>query len=223
MLHGLGVAAHFCTANLVAQAGYWLSVNTHRQVLVRGCSLCAVGGIDADQPRWCLAGRPCCLFSREANPAICPSLPAHVPEPSVDETYQILLGLRERYEAHHKLRYTDDALDAAAKYSSQYISDRFLPDKARNFVPPLAPRSAYAALCPLCGISSIPMQAAWRACCTGNPGTLTACHTHCQCAKSRRAGGLEARSPIQPQLDSSMCQVQGLIGGVPRRARRRST
>ena len=48
----------------------------------------------------------------------------YVPEPSVDETYQILLGLRERYEAHHKLRYTDEALDAAAKYSHQYISDR---------------------------------------------------------------------------------------------------
>ena len=56
---------------------------------------------------------------------------AHVPEPTVDETYQILLGLRERYEAHHKLRYTDEALDAAAKFSSQYISDRFLPDKVR--------------------------------------------------------------------------------------------
>ena len=55
----------------------------------------------------------------------------HVPEPTVDETYQILLGLRERYEAHHKLRYTDEALDAAAKFSSQYISDRFLPDKVR--------------------------------------------------------------------------------------------
>ncbi len=55
-----------------------------------------------------------------------------VPEPSVDETYQILLGLRERYEAHHKLRYTDEALLAAAKFSSQYISDRFLPDKVRS-------------------------------------------------------------------------------------------
>ena len=50
----------------------------------------------------------------------------------MDETYQILLGLRERYEAHHKLRYTDEALDSAAKYSSQYISDRFLPDKVRQ-------------------------------------------------------------------------------------------
>jgi ATP-dependent Clp protease ATP-binding subunit ClpC len=60
--------------------------------------------------------------------------PVYVPEPTVDETYQILLGLRERYEAHHKLRYTDEALDAAAKYSHQYISDRFLPDKAIDLI-----------------------------------------------------------------------------------------
>lgn len=60
--------------------------------------------------------------------------PVRVPEPSVDETVQILQGLRDRYEAHHKLRYTDDALDAAAKYSEQYISDRFLPDKAIDLI-----------------------------------------------------------------------------------------
>jgi ATP-dependent Clp protease ATP-binding subunit ClpC len=60
--------------------------------------------------------------------------PVTVPEPSVDETFQILLGLRERYESHHKLRYTDDSLMAAAKYSSQYISDRFLPDKAIDLI-----------------------------------------------------------------------------------------
>ena len=59
--------------------------------------------------------------------------PVTVPEPSVDETYQILLGLRERYEAHHKLRYTDESLMSAAKYSSQYISDRFLPDKVESW------------------------------------------------------------------------------------------
>lgn len=45
-----------------------------------------------------------------------------------------LQGLRERYETHHKLRYTDEALMAAAKYSSQYISDRFLPDKAIDLI-----------------------------------------------------------------------------------------
>jgi ATP-dependent Clp protease ATP-binding subunit ClpC len=47
--------------------------------------------------------------------------PVKVPEPSVDETIEILRGLRERYEIHHKLRYTDDALIAAAKLSYQYI------------------------------------------------------------------------------------------------------
>lgn len=60
--------------------------------------------------------------------------PIQVPEPSVEETEQILQGLRERYEAHHKLTYTDEALMAAAKYSSQYISDRFLPDKAIDLI-----------------------------------------------------------------------------------------
>merc|ERR1719213_981004 len=55
-------------------------------------------------------------------------------EPTVEQTVQILAGLRERYEAHHKFRYTDEALEAAAQYSSQYISDRFLPDKAIDLI-----------------------------------------------------------------------------------------
>jgi len=53
-----------------------------------------------------------------------------VPEPSVDDCISILKGLRERYEAHHKLTYTDEALEQAAKLAHQFISDRFLPDKA---------------------------------------------------------------------------------------------
>ncbi|TQE12882.1 hypothetical protein C1H46_001528 [Malus baccata] len=60
--------------------------------------------------------------------------PVKVPEPTVDETIQILRGLRERYEIHHKLRYTDEALVSAAQLSYQYISDRFLPDKAIDLV-----------------------------------------------------------------------------------------
>ncbi|KAL6576288.1 ATP-dependent Clp protease ATP-binding subunit ClpA cd4b, chloroplastic [Orobanche hederae] len=60
--------------------------------------------------------------------------PVKVPEPTIDETIQILKGLRERYEIHHKLRYTDEALVAAARLSYQYISDRFLPDKAIDLV-----------------------------------------------------------------------------------------
>ncbi|GFZ08030.1 CLPC homologue 1 [Actinidia rufa] len=60
--------------------------------------------------------------------------PVTVPEPTVDESIQILKGLRERYEIHHKLRYTNEALVAAAKLSYQYISDRFLPDKAIDLI-----------------------------------------------------------------------------------------
>ncbi|XP_078175500.1 chaperone protein ClpC1, chloroplastic-like [Carex rostrata] len=60
--------------------------------------------------------------------------PVKVPEPSVEETIEILKGLRERYEIHHKLRYTDESLTAAAHLSYQYISDRFLPDKAIDLV-----------------------------------------------------------------------------------------
>jgi len=60
--------------------------------------------------------------------------PVTVPEPSVEETKQILRGLRERYEAHHKLHFTDESLDAAAQLASQYISDRFLPDKAIDLI-----------------------------------------------------------------------------------------
>eukprot|EP00850_Spirogloea_muscicola_P013964 SM000097S24817 [mRNA] locus=s97:526472:533074:+ [translate_table: standard] len=60
--------------------------------------------------------------------------PVMVPEPSVEETVDILRGLRERYEIHHKLRYTDEALISAAQLSYQYISDRFLPDKAIDLI-----------------------------------------------------------------------------------------
>ncbi|MGW4967836.1 ATP-dependent Clp protease ATP-binding subunit [Nonomuraea sp. NPDC004186] len=56
--------------------------------------------------------------------------PILVAEPSVEETVEILAGLRDAYEAHHQVRITDEALDAAATLSDRYISDRFLPDKA---------------------------------------------------------------------------------------------
>ena len=56
--------------------------------------------------------------------------PVFVDEPTVDETIQMLQGLRDRYEAHHKVHFTDKALSAAAKLSARYVTDRFLPDKA---------------------------------------------------------------------------------------------
>jgi ATP-dependent Clp protease ATP-binding subunit ClpC len=60
--------------------------------------------------------------------------PVQVGEPSVEETIEILYGLRERYEQHHKLKISNEALEAAAKLSDRYISDRFLPDKAIDLV-----------------------------------------------------------------------------------------
>jgi ATP-dependent Clp protease ATP-binding subunit ClpC len=57
-----------------------------------------------------------------------------VGEPTVDETIQILKGIRDKYEAHHSVTITDEALEAAAKLSSRYISDRFLPDKAIDLI-----------------------------------------------------------------------------------------
>jgi ATP-dependent Clp protease ATP-binding subunit ClpC len=60
--------------------------------------------------------------------------PVMVGEPSVDETIEILFGLRERYEQHHKLKISDEAVYAAAKLSDRYISDRFLPDKAIDLI-----------------------------------------------------------------------------------------
>ena len=60
--------------------------------------------------------------------------PVMVGEPTVEETTEILYGLRERYEKHHKLVISDKALAAAAKFSDQYIADRFLPDKAIDLI-----------------------------------------------------------------------------------------
>src|SRR6187431_2073890 len=60
--------------------------------------------------------------------------PISVEEPSVAHTIEILKGLRDRYEAHHRVSFTDDALVAAANLADRYISDRFLPDKAIDLI-----------------------------------------------------------------------------------------
>jgi ATP-dependent Clp protease ATP-binding subunit ClpC len=60
--------------------------------------------------------------------------PVMVGEPSVDDTIEILRGLRERYEQHHRLKISDEALVAAATLGDRYISDRFLPDKAIDLI-----------------------------------------------------------------------------------------
>lgn len=60
--------------------------------------------------------------------------PVYVEEPSAEETLKMLLGLRDRYEAHHKVTISDDALDEAVRLSHRYVSDRRLPDKAIDIV-----------------------------------------------------------------------------------------
>jgi ATP-dependent Clp protease ATP-binding subunit ClpC len=66
--------------------------------------------------------------------------PVLVEEPSVDETMAILKGIKERYEAHHHVKISDEALNAAANLASRYIPDRFLPDKAIDLVDEAASR-----------------------------------------------------------------------------------
>jgi ATP-dependent Clp protease ATP-binding subunit ClpC len=60
--------------------------------------------------------------------------PVYIDEPSIEDTVEILKGLRPRYEAHHNVKITDAALEAAAKLSERYITDRFLPDKAIDLI-----------------------------------------------------------------------------------------
>src|SRR5438094_43327 len=66
--------------------------------------------------------------------------PVMVEEPSIEETVDILLGIRSRYEDHHKVAITDDAVKASAELSSRYITDRFLPDKAIDLMDEAASR-----------------------------------------------------------------------------------
>ncbi|PZR57803.1 MAG: ATP-dependent Clp protease ATP-binding subunit ClpC [Candidatus Meridianibacter frigidus] len=74
--------------------------------------------------------------------------PIMVGEPTIDETIEILKGLRDRYEAHHKVTITDDALVAAARLGDRYITDRFLPDKAVDLIDEAASRVRLQATLP---------------------------------------------------------------------------
>jgi ATP-dependent Clp protease ATP-binding subunit ClpC len=84
--------------------------------------------------------------------------PILVPEPSVPDTISILHGLRDRYEAHHQVRFTDDALVAAAELSDRYISDRFLPDKAIDLVDQAGARVRLRSHTPTAGVRDLEQQ-----------------------------------------------------------------
>ena len=72
--------------------------------------------------------------------------PVTVGEPTVEETIEILKGLRDKYEAHHSVKIDDSALEAAAKLSERYITDRFLPDKAIDLMDEAASKKRLSAL-----------------------------------------------------------------------------
>lgn len=72
--------------------------------------------------------------------------PVTVAEPTVDETIQILKGIRDKYEAHHGVKITDEAIEAAVKLSERYITDRFLPDKAIDLMDEAASRARLVTL-----------------------------------------------------------------------------
>ncbi len=74
--------------------------------------------------------------------------PVMVGEPTVEETIEILKGLRDRYEAHHKVQITDEALATAAKLGDRYITDRFLPDKAVDLIDEASSRVRLQAMLP---------------------------------------------------------------------------
>ena len=72
--------------------------------------------------------------------------PVTVAEPTADETIQILRGIRDKYEAHHGVKITDEAIEAAVKLSERYITDRFLPDKAIDLMDEAASRARLVTL-----------------------------------------------------------------------------
>ncbi|HEY9391169.1 MAG TPA: ATP-dependent Clp protease ATP-binding subunit [Mycobacteriales bacterium] len=88
--------------------------------------------------------------------------PILVPEPSVADTIEILRGLRDRYEAHHQVRFTDDALVAAAELSSRYVTDRFLPDKAIDLVDQAGARTRLRARTPALDVRELQERLAQR-------------------------------------------------------------
>jgi ATP-dependent Clp protease ATP-binding subunit ClpC len=98
--------------------------NTLKPRLARG-ELNVIGATTLDEYRKHIEKDP--ALERRFQPVL-------VPEPSVEDTIAVLRGLRERYEEHHQVRFTDDAIEAAARLSERYVADRFLPDKAIDLV-----------------------------------------------------------------------------------------
>ncbi len=85
--------------------------------------------------------------------------PIDVSEPSVDDTTQIMHGLRDRYEAHHQVRFSDEALRTAAELSDRYITDRYLPDKAIDLLDQAGARKRLRTKTPNTDVRELEQQA----------------------------------------------------------------
>jgi ATP-dependent Clp protease ATP-binding subunit ClpB len=107
-----------------AEGGAMDAGNMLKPALARG-ELHTIGATTLDEYRKHIERDP--ALERRFQPVL-------VDEPSIEDTISILRGLKERYETHHKVRITDDAIVAAAQLSDRYISDRFLPDKAIDLI-----------------------------------------------------------------------------------------
>ncbi|RDV84751.1 ATP-dependent Clp protease ATP-binding subunit [Ammonifex thiophilus] len=114
------------------------AANILKPVLARG-ELQTIGATTLDEYRKHIERDP--ALERRFQPVM-------VGEPTVEETIAILRGLRDRYEAHHRVRITDEAIEAAAKLSHRYITDRFLPDKAIDLIDEAASRVRLRAFTP---------------------------------------------------------------------------
>lgn len=98
--------------------------NMLKPMLARG-ELCVIGATTTDEYRKYIEADP--ALERRFQPVL-------IPEPSEDETVKILQGLKPKYEKHHGVKFTDEALLAAVKLSTRYIPDRQLPDKAIDLI-----------------------------------------------------------------------------------------
>ena len=110
--------------------------NLLKPALARG-ELHCVGATTLDEYRKHIEKDP--ALERRFQPVV-------VQQPTVEDTISILRGLKERYESHHGVRITDDALIAAATLSDRYINDRFLPDKAIDLVDEAASRCGWKSI-----------------------------------------------------------------------------
>ena len=130
-----------------------------------------------------------------------------VDQPSTEETVQILKGLRDRYESHHKVEITDEALEAAAELADRYISDRQLPDKAIDLIDEAASRMR---------IKSMTSPPVYRELEERDRGDAAG-----QGGRDRGAGVREGREPARPgaQAHEQEARARGAVGARRGRAR----